>query len=340
MKLTLSKVKKFLERPEALSGVLLYGSDNSRVDFYVREIIANLSGYSVQVMDFAVVNKSPGLLFSELANISMFTSKKLIKLINVSASISKELKSVLDSNLGDNYVMLIASDLPYNSATKIYMESSKNFGAVACYKDSNSNLHDIISGHLKESNIKYTNEVIYHLQSYFNHSKLPIYSELEKLVLYLGESKELKLVDVESCFSTSGNHYATLDNLCSAVANKDMTSFIKFSDIFISQETFSPIALIRIISNYFLRLESVLLLMQGGTDEQNAIDQLNPPLFFKQLQNFKSHLKNFQLSELKKILENLINLEVTCKKTDLSHKMLFEQTICEMLQDKQPHFYG
>ncbi|WP_353271733.1 DNA polymerase III subunit delta [Wolbachia endosymbiont (group A) of Nomada goodeniana] len=327
MRVTPSKVKKFLEKPDALRGVLIHGSDNSRVDFYVQEIIANLGEYSVQVMDFAIVNKSPSLLFSELANVSMFTSKKLIKLINVSRGISKELKNVLDYNASGHYVMMVASDLPYNSATKSYMESSKIFGVIACYKDSNSNLYDIISSYLKQNDIKCTNEIIYHLQSYFNHSKLPICSELEKLVLYLGERKDLKLTDIELCFSTSGNDYATLDDLCSAIASKDMLRFIRISDALISQENFSPIALIRIISNYFLRLETVLLSVQGGMSEQAAIDQLSPPLFFKQLQSFKSHLKSLQLSELKKILEKLISLEVTCKKTDLDHKMIFQHAL-------------
>ncbi|QOD38101.1 DNA polymerase III subunit delta [Candidatus Wolbachia massiliensis] len=330
MRIIPSKVKKFLERPDALNGVLIHGSDNGRVDFYVQEIIASLDEYSAQVMDFAIVNKSPSLLLSELANISMFTNKKLIKLINVSGGISKELKSVLDCNTSGHYVMMIANDLPYNSATKSYMEGSKIFGVIACYKDSNSNLCDIISSYLKQNDIKYTNEIVYYLQSYFNHSKLPIYSELEKLCLYLGERRDLKLTDIELCFSTSGNDYATLDNLCSAIANKDMAHFIRVSDTLILQENFSPIALIRIISNYFLRLESVLLLIKGGMNEQAAIDQLSPPLFFKQLQSFKSHLKSFQLSELKKILEKLISLEVACKKTDLDHKMIFQQTVCHI----------
>jgi DNA polymerase-3 subunit delta len=82
----------------------------------------------------------------------------------------------------------------------------------------------------------------------------------------------------------------------------------------ILQDNFSPIALIRIISNYFLHLENVLLSIQGRMNKQAAIEQLSPPLFFKQLQSFKSHLKNFQLSELEKILEKLLSLEVTCKK--------------------------
>ncbi|RDD35070.1 DNA polymerase III subunit delta [Wolbachia endosymbiont of Cylisticus convexus] len=327
MRITPSKVKKFLEKPDTLSGVLVHGSDNSKIDIFVQEIIANLDEYSVQVMDFAVVNKSPGLLFSELANISMFTNKRLVKLINVSGSISKELKDILDNSVGGHYIMMIANDLPYNSATKSYMESSKIFGVITCYKDSGSNLCDIISSYLKQNDIGYTNEIIYHLQSYFNRSKLPIHRELEKLVLYLGERKDLKPADIDLCFSTSGNDYVTLDDLCSAIASKDMSRFIRISDALILQENFSPIALIRIISNYFLRLESVLLLIQGGMSEQAAIDQLNPPLFFKQLQSFKSHLKSLQLPELKKILEKLISLEVTCKKTDLNHKMIFQHEI-------------
>ncbi|NUX00986.1 DNA polymerase III subunit delta [Wolbachia endosymbiont of Madathamugadia hiepei] len=327
MKVTPSKIKKFLEKPDTLRGVLIHGSDNSRIDFFVQEIIASLDEYSVQVMDFATVNKSPGLLFSELANVSMFANKKLVKLINVSGSISKELKNVLDYNTNDHYVMMIANDLPYSSATKSYMESSKIFGVIACYKDSSSNLYDIVSSYLKQNDIKYTNEVIYHLQSYFNHSKLPIYSELEKLVLYLGERKDLKPADIELCLSASNNDYVTLDNLCSAIANKDMANFIKISDTLILQENFSPIALIRIISNYFLRLENVLLLIQSGMSEQAAIDQLSPPLFFKQLQSFKLHLKNFQLLELRRILERLIRLEVICKRTDLDHKMIFQHAL-------------
>ncbi|QKX02305.1 DNA polymerase III subunit delta [Wolbachia endosymbiont of Dirofilaria (Dirofilaria) immitis] len=327
MRITPFKIKKFLEKPDTLRGVLIYGSDNSKVDFFVREVIAGLSEYSVQVMDFTIVDKSPGLLFSELANISMFANKKLIKLTNVSGSISKELKNVLDRNTGSHYIVMVASDLPCHSITKSYMESSKIFGVIACYRYSNSNPCDIISDYLDRNGIKYTNEVIYHLQSYLNCSKLSIYSELEKLVLYLGKRKDLDYTDIELCLSTSSNDYVTLDSLCSAIVNKDMERFIKVSDILILQENFSPIALIRIILNYFLHLENVLLLIQGGMSEQTAIDQLSPPMFFKQLKSFKSHLKVFQLSDLKKVIEELISLEITCKTADLDHRMIFQHTL-------------
>lgn len=331
MKITPSKVKFFLEKPDALSGVLIYGSDSNKVDFYIKEIITCLTEHSIHVMDFTTVNKSPNLLLSELANFSLFSNKKLIKLINVHGNISKELRDILDHSVASHYIVMIASELAYNSLTKTYIENSKIFCAVPCYKDSNSNLYDIISSYLKQNGIKYTNELINCLHSYFNKSKIPVYPELEKLVLYIGKRKDLKLEDIESCFLTSGHDYVTLDNLCSTIANKDVASFIKFSNTLISQDNFSPIALIRIISNYFFRLESVLLLINSGMSEQSAIDNLNPPLFFKQLQYFKDHLKIFYPSELRKILTDLLNLEITCKKNNLDHKMLFQHKVSEML---------
>lgn len=331
MKIAPFKVKGFLEKPDTLGGVLIYGSDNSRVDFYVKQVVANLAKHSVQVMDFALVNKSPDLLLSELTNLSMFSDRKLIKLVNVQGNISKELKNVLDNNIGHHYIMMIANELPYGSATKNYMESSKLFAVVVCYKDNNSDLYDIISNHLKQNDIKYTSESINHLQYYFNHSRASLCSELEKLILYLGKRKDLKLSDIESCFATSGSNYATLDDLCFTIANKDISNFIRVSDILISHENFSPIALTRIVSNYFLRLQNVLLSQQSGMSEQEAINQLNPPLFFKQLQNFKFHLKKLHSLKLKNILKDLMNLEVMCKKTDLNHKMLFQHKISQML---------
>ncbi|MDN5247928.1 MAG: DNA polymerase III subunit delta [Wolbachia endosymbiont of Tyrophagus putrescentiae] len=331
MKIAASKIKKFLEKPDALRGVLIYGSDNSKVDFYAREIIANLMDYSVQVMDFTIINKSPDLLLSELANISMFSNKKLIKLLNVHGNISKELKDILDRNVGDNYILMVAGELTYNSAVKSYMEGSNSFGVIAFYKDISSNLYDIISNYLARNGILYTRELVVHLQDYFNHSRAPIYPELEKLVLYLGKKQDLKLEDIEICFSTSGNTYTTLDSLCSAVARKDISNFIKTSDILLSYESFQPIALIRIISNYFLRLQNVLFSTRSGISQHDAINQLNPPIFFKQLQSFKSDLQATSLQELKKILITLMNLEIMCKKTSLSQKMLFQQKVSEIL---------
>ena len=326
MRITPLKVSSFLKKPNILSGVLIYGSDNNRIDLYTREVITNLPEYSVQIMDFTVVNKSPGILLSELANVSMFYSKKLIKLINAQGNISNELKNILEHYIKDHYIVIESSD---NSSLKNYMETSKLFGVILCYKNNNDNLHDYISNNLKQNGINYTNEMIQYLNSYFENNKVSVHLELEKLSLYLGQRKNITFDDIESCLLTSNSNYTTLDNLCAAVINKNIDQFMRISDTLISYENFQPIGLIRIISNYFLKLESVLMLMYHGMNEQDAINQLSPTLFFKQLQNFKSNLKKLSLCEVRKTLRKLIDCEITCKTIDLNNKMLFQQMLIQ-----------
>uniref|UniRef100_A0A8R1TVR2 Uncharacterized protein n=1 Tax=Onchocerca volvulus TaxID=6282 RepID=A0A8R1TVR2_ONCVO len=48
------------------------------------------------------------------------------------------------------------------------------------------------------------------MTSVMRNSNLPIYSKLEKLVLYLRERKDIKPADIELCLSTSSNGYVTL----------------------------------------------------------------------------------------------------------------------------------
>ncbi|MBV0899491.1 MAG: DNA polymerase III subunit delta [Wolbachia endosymbiont of Fragariocoptes setiger] len=326
MRITPLKINSFLKKPNVLSGVLIYGSDSNRIDLYTREVTINLPEYSVQIMDFTVVNKSPVILLSELANISMFCGKKLIKLINAQGNISNELKNILEHYTKDHYILISSSD---NSSLKSYMETSKFFGVILCYKDNNDDIYHHISNNLKQNGINCTNEMIQYLKSHFENNKVSIHLEFEKLSLYLGKRKDITFDDIESCLSSSNSNYTTLDSLCSAVINKNIDQFMRISDMMISYENFSPIGLIRVISNYFLKLESVLMSIHHGMDEQEAINQLNPALFFKQLQNFKSHLKKLSLCEVRKTLKKLINCEVACKTIDLDNKMLFQQMLIQ-----------
>ncbi|WP_333023066.1 DNA polymerase III subunit delta [Wolbachia endosymbiont of Pentidionis agamae] len=328
MRITKSELKSFLEKPAVFRGVLIYGNDSNKIDFYSKKIVASLREYQVHEMDFSLANKTPGHLFLELSNISMFNSKKLIKLINVENNISQELRKVLENNIGEHYVIMLSHELTSQSKTKYYIENSKIFGLIPCYKDNNENLCDVISSYLRESNVHFTSEAMNYLQSYFNNNRASIYSELEKLILYLGEKKNIELSDIDAFLYGDTNwSYKTLDDLCCAVAVKDVINFIKVSDVLILYENFSPIALIRILSNYFLLLLNVMLSMQDGVSRDAAINQLNPPIFFRQLQNFKNHLDKLKTSEVQVILSNLINLEVACKSNDLDSKLIFQQVM-------------
>ncbi len=334
MKISVLKINDFLKNPCLVQGVLIYGNDPGQIDFYTNSIVSivNKNGeFSIHKMEFSSVGKSPGLLFAELANISMFSKKKFILLTNVTENISEELKKILNNFVGDNYVLIIGKTI-LTQATRSYFENSKNFAVISCYKDNNNNLYDIILTHLKQNNISYTNEAIAQLQRYLSNS-FSFHLELEKLVIYLGHKKYIELEDIEQCLGFI-TYDATIDDVCSAIVDKNTNNFIKCSNTLMTYGNFSSIALLRIISKYFLRLNMVFNATKSGVNQQEAIKMLNPPLFFKQLQSFKRHIQNIDHFRIKIVLQKLLELEIICKQTDIDHKLIFQHNIVSMLLTK------
>lgn len=329
MKITPFKIKEFLKNPGSAQGVLIHGNDPGQIDFYSRNITDILNKneeFTICKMEFNDINKSPGLLFTELANITIFNKKKLILLINVADKVSEELKKILNNHIGNNYILMIAKA---TLAQRSYFENAKNFAVIGCYKDSNNNLRDIILAYLKQNNISYTDEAIAQLQHYLSNS-FSFYLELEKLTTYLGNKKHIELSDVEKCLG-SKTHDVAVDDLCSAIVEKNINDFIKYSNILVAYGNFSSIALLKIISRYFIRLSTVLNAVKSGIDEQEAIKMLDPPLFFKQLPIFKKHMQNIDYLRVKVILQGLLKLEIMSKQTDVNSKLIFQHNIMSML---------
>ncbi|WP_339047220.1 DNA polymerase III subunit delta [Candidatus Mesenet endosymbiont of Phosphuga atrata] len=329
MKITPFKIKEFLKNPGSAQGLLIHGNDPGQIDFYSRNIIDTLNKneeFTICKIEFCDVNKSPGLLFTELVNITIFNKKKLVLLINVTDKISEELKKILNNHIGNNYVLMIAKA---TLAQRSYFENAKNLAVIGCYKDSNNNLHDIILAYLKQNNISYTDETIAELQRCLSNS-FSFYLELEKLITYLGDKKHVKISDIKKCFG-SKTYDVAVDDLCSAIVEKNINDFIKYSNILMAYGNFSSIALLRIISRYFMRLSTVLNAIKSGIDEQEAIKMLDPPLFFKQLPVFKKHVRNIDHLRVKVILQGLLELEIISKQTDVDSKLIFQHNIMSML---------
>ncbi|GHM57915.1 MAG: hypothetical protein sL5_00120 [Candidatus Mesenet longicola] len=329
MKITSFKIKEFLKNPGSAQGVLLHGNDPGQIDFYSKNVTDTLNKneeFTICKMEFCDVNKSPGLLFTELANITIFNKKKLILLTNATDKISEELKKILNNHIGNNYVLMIAKA---TLAQRSYFENAKNLAVIGCYKDSNSNLCDIISTYLKQNNIRYTDEAIAELRHYLGNS-FSFYLELEKLITYLGDKKYVEIMDIKKCFG-SKIYDVAIDDLCSAIVEKNTSNFIEYSNIIMDCDNFSSIALLRIISRYFMRLSTVLNAMKSGIDEQEAIKMLDPPLFFKQLPIFKKHVQNMDHLRVKAILQGLLELEIISKQTDVDSKLIFQHNIMSML---------
>ena len=115
-----------------------------------------------------------------------------------------------------------------------------------------------------------------------------IESEIEKLELYLGDVKEVKLEDV---LATTGNN--------TEVEIQDITNFVCENKLTQAQIAVkraldagvAPIFIIRSLQRYIEKLHNCVNQIQGeGKSIDAVIESQRPPIFFKQKPIFRNHL--------------------------------------------------
>ena len=84
------------------------------------------------------------------------------------------------------------------------------------------------------------------------------------------------------------------------------------------------------MTNYIKRLVLVKSLMKDGYSEFEAMKKLYPPVFFKHKDAFSSALSHNRLSQLKKMLKELVNLELSIKKSSINKTEFIYQALLQM----------
>ena len=334
MKITSSKLHSFFNNPQSFNNILIYGNDYGKINMYKEKIIKHINTnteFSISNIDYPTVNKTPSILFIELTTISMFCKNKLIIIANGEKSISQELKHILNNNIGRNYVIITSGELSIDSSLRQYYDSSLNAASIGCYKDDNDNLAFIISDFLTQNKVQYNSITLQYLCSVLSQNCNALEPELQKLMLYIGNNKNLTTKDIQESLLTEIDPIS--EDLCTSIAEKNLENFTKLSNILLKNK-FTPIALIRILIKYFLRLEYLIRVVKEGESINQALKSIHPPIFFKSIPTIKKHISTISYFEVNNIIKKLVEIEIQCKKSDLNQEVIFKYYITAMIISK------
>ena len=90
-----------------------------------------------------------------------------------------------------------------------------------------------------------------------------------------------------------------------SLASKEKRGFIKNFDKFTDYGS-DNMRLITYLLEHFFRLLVIKIKIYEGIDVSIAIKQLRPPIFFKNLAEFRQQLKIFSISELRFVIKKLL----------------------------------
>jgi len=285
MKLDRRQIDDFLKNPgEKIAAVLVFGPDEGLVRERVNALVKAAAGsgddpFRVVELDSDTIRSDPARLMDEAGAISMLGGRRAVRINGVTDGQAKVIEDFLGSHRDSKNTLVIfeAGDLPGRAALRKLFEGAPHAAAIACYHDSGGDLKAVILAQLSAAGKSAAPAALSYLEQSLGGDRGATRSEIEKLVLYVGEARQVELEDVMASVGHSAG--VALDDLNYAIAEGDSKAIERQLDLNLAET--APIMILRGLARHFLKLHGAVGRLESGAPLQDAMVALNSPLFWR-----------------------------------------------------------
>ncbi len=290
--------------------ILFYGENLGLKDDFKKKIKLNSKDAEItNILQEDIINNEE-TFFNKIFNYSLFEKKKIFLINNANDKILSLIKKIEEKE-NDSKVILFANVLEKKSKLRIYFEKSNSVAIVPCYADTIINLKKIITNKLKNfSNLTSQNINIIIESCSLNRTKL--YNELNKINLFF-EDKKIDTDKLKLLLNETENDDFTYLRDEALNGNKLMTNRLISNTILEKDKFFVYLTL---INQRLLKLNEVRSL-ENDTSIESEVNNLKPPIFWKDKPIFLNQAKKWNLQKINKTLNKIYNLEITLKSNSL-----------------------
>ena len=252
---------------------------------------------------------------------SLFNNKRIITIYEATDKIIKKVSDVYD-DYPENFFLIIFSEiLGKKSKLRDFFEKNKKTICIPCYLDSEKDLEIIAQSELRKNNITLSSEILNFLVEKSNADRKNLRNEIEKIRSYSLNKNKLELNEIKLLINFSGDYKS--DILINECLCGNISQYKKIvSELYMG--TVNQILLLRILSNKIHRLLRIKEQEDKSADLDNLINTSKPTIFWKEKPLVKKQLSIWSLSDLKKIVRDINNTELLCKKNpQISNSIFF-----------------
>ena len=299
-----------------ISATLLYGPDRGLVDYCVDHITKVLK-LPKRTLDYSDISCDE--LKSELNNISLFSAKEIIRLTNI-ATFDAKLKDLVKSE--NHHILLITADeLTPASALRKTFETEKNLAAIACYHDDATSVEKLVRAACSNAKKHISADALKYLSHRLYGDRYIIINEIEKLLIYASDKDEITLEDVTAVIS--GSTTPEPDMLCIYFFKDDRKLYLEELTKLLA-ENISAVWIVRALIRYAINVYITLQKMSDGASLDDASSSITPPIFFKNMPDFKRIVGKFDTKKILNLMEKLYKAEIELKSSGLGEKFVCE----------------
>ena len=316
MKIAGRQVESLLENPvPSLRAALLYGPDQGlvreRADRIARSIVKDLSDpFRISDLSATNIKDSPDRLLDEAAALSMTSGARIVRVRGATDEQASLFSALLNVEQQLSLVIAEAGELRSRSPLRILFEKFEHAAAIACYLDDASGLDHLIHEICQAHNLTITPDARRYLLNNLGSDRLVSRSELDKLVLYLGEWHQITSAAVSAVVGDNGQ--ATLNGFAMAVAGGNHQQATRALSR-LGLEGMTPIQAIRGALRHLHRIHLVTTLVASGESIGRAVSSLRPPVHFSDNNTFKRQALAWPAGKLRRAMNILLEAETECK---------------------------
>tara|TARA_B100000427_G_scaffold136336_1_gene113372 strand:+ start:273 stop:1292 length:1020 start_codon:yes stop_codon:yes gene_type:complete len=304
--------------------VLLYG-ENEGLKKDIKENIKkilNKDDNTLETLSFYEnnINENEENFFNTLLSGSLFSNKKIVIINNATDKIVDKLELIFEKKLENTYIIIFADVLEKKSKLRNLFEKNKDALCIPCYLDNERDLESIALNELKKNNIILSREIINLLIEKSNYDRGNLKNEIEKIILFSTNKKKINIEEIYELINFSGEYKSDVfvnECLCG--------NTLQYKKILneLYTNTINQIFLLRILSNKIHRLLKMKEVEKKYSTIDNLLNESKPPIFWKEKPLVKKQMSIWNLKDLNKIITEINETELLCKKHPNSSKTIF-----------------
>ena len=306
---------------------LLYGENDGQKQEFIKSNFSNFNRENTFKYYEKDIIQNNQLFFDQINSKSFFEEEKLLLITDISDKFLNLVEEVLDSELKEITIILIANKLEKKSKIRSFFEKNKKILIIPFYEDSIQTLITIGKKILNENRINLSQENLNLIIERSQGDRINLKNELEKIVNLSKNKKKLELNEILKLTNLSENYSASeLADNC-LIKNKKRTLNILNENIPSSEDN---ILILRTFLNKLKRLRKLRLNLKQDSNIDQVINSFKPPIFWKDKNIIKQQIKLWKLNDIESFIVDLNNTESLIKK----NPQISNQIINNMILDK------
>ena len=316
MKILSKDIASLFEKPNSkFFAYLLHGIDAGLIDERAKELALLFSNdlndpFSITRLTGKEVQVDPALLADALNALTLVGTMRVVLLSGTVTELVSAIKSNIEFLHAECRLIISAKDSTTKHSLITFCDKHPNVASIPCYPDENEKRKKLIYETLIQNNIDISSHLIEYISNKLGDDRSVNRNEIEKIVLYAAKTKSINKEEID--FVLGDNDLPILDKLVDNVF-RGKTETIGPLLTKIRAEGIQPV----VITRYFQSHVKILIVIgskkQKGLSVQAAVNNVQPPIYFKRKQSIINHSKLFSIKGCSALMERFMLLEGQCK---------------------------